>query len=86
MRPALEGDLTTLETTLTWGQGATPDDGWGLEVSNTTSLPGVSDLTATRTMATAAWGRSGGWRELELSARLDAGLVGGDAPPQVLFL
>ncbi|HSR43056.1 MAG TPA: hypothetical protein VLL48_12805, partial [Longimicrobiales bacterium] len=87
VRPAREGDRVTVEPGLTWGQGATPEDGAGAELGASLPLGGLSELSGHRALLTVAWAREGGWRDLELSARLDAGGVwGDDAPPQLLFL
>lgn len=86
VRPATEGDRTDLEAGLAWGGGSAPEDGWGAEMRMSTPLPGVSDLSTFRTLVTVAWARSGGWRDVVLSSRLDAGGVAADAPPQLLFL
>lgn len=84
VRPTEEGELLALEYGVTWGDGPDVTEGWGLRVGGTTAR--FEGVTFGGAELGAAWGRGAGWRDLDLQARLDAGWVGDDAPPQELML
>jgi len=82
-----EGELLAVEVAHDWGGAVDPDDGWGARLRLLQGLDvGSTDFDHTRILTTIAWSGAHPWHDLDLGARLDAGWVSADAPPQALFL
>ena len=87
VRPIEEGELVAVEIGASWGGGASPSDGWGTQFEAMQALLEGDGIR--RFHVAGGWGRTGGWRNLDLLTRLNAGWVTStraSVPPQFLYL